>query len=67
MVFTHLVVEIHDWASLTRLVGDVAIALLKEGADFTLKNSDEVLALDMAPDKEVNIYTTESLLYGLNC
>ncbi|KHN98562.1 Ankyrin repeat-containing domain protein [Metarhizium album ARSEF 1941] len=36
--------------------GDVAIALLKEGADFTLKNSDDVLALDLAPDKEACIY-----------
>ncbi|KAG8412438.1 putative ankyrin-repeat protein, variant 2 [Metarhizium acridum] len=36
--------------------GDVAIALLKEGADFTLKNTDDVLALDLAPDKEVRRY-----------
>ncbi|TQS33093.1 hypothetical protein Golomagni_06575 [Golovinomyces magnicellulatus] len=36
--------------------GDTAVALLKEGADFTLKNTDEVLALDLAPDKEVRKY-----------
>ncbi|OWT42831.1 ankyrin repeat domain-containing protein [Pochonia chlamydosporia 170] len=36
--------------------GDVAIVLLKEGADFTLKNSEDVLALDLAPDKEVRRY-----------
>lgn len=33
--------------------GDVAVMLLKEGADHTLKNSEEELALDLAPDKEV--------------
>jgi 26S proteasome non-ATPase regulatory subunit 10 len=35
--------------------GDTAVALLKEGADFTLKNSADELALDLAPDKEVCI------------
>jgi 26S proteasome non-ATPase regulatory subunit 10 len=35
--------------------GDTAVALLKEGADFTIKNSAEELALDLAPDKEVCI------------
>ena len=34
-------------------LGDLAVALLKEGADFGLKNSDGELALDLAPDKEV--------------
>jgi 26S proteasome non-ATPase regulatory subunit 10 len=33
--------------------GDVAVLLLKEGADFTLKTGDEMLALDLAPDREV--------------
>ncbi|UNI15242.1 putative ankyrin-repeat protein [Purpureocillium takamizusanense] len=33
--------------------GDVAVALLKEGADFTIRNSADELALDLAPDKEV--------------
>jgi 26S proteasome non-ATPase regulatory subunit 10 len=41
---------------LISLIGDVALALLKEGADFTLKNTEDVLALDLAPDKEVYIY-----------
>lgn len=27
--------------------------MLKEGADFTVKNSEEVLPIDLAPDKEV--------------
>ncbi|RGP73642.1 26s proteasome non-atpase regulatory subunit 10 [Fusarium longipes] len=36
--------------------GDTAVALLKEGADFTLKNSADELALDLAPDKEVRQY-----------
>ncbi|QPC67092.1 hypothetical protein HYE67_009323 [Fusarium culmorum] len=36
--------------------GDTAVALLKEGADFTLKNSAEELAMDLAPDKEVRRY-----------
>ncbi|QPG99202.1 hypothetical protein C2857_001187 [Epichloe festucae Fl1] len=36
--------------------GDVAIALLKEGADFTLKNAEDKSALDLAPDKEVLSY-----------
>ncbi|KAJ4311955.1 putative ankyrin-repeat protein [Fusarium piperis] len=36
--------------------GDTAVALLKEGADFTIKNSAEELALDLAPDKEVRNY-----------
>jgi hypothetical protein len=35
------------------LIGDTAVALLKEGADFTLKTTEEELALDLAPDKEV--------------
>ncbi|KAL6858613.1 ankyrin repeat-containing domain protein [Trichoderma novae-zelandiae] len=33
--------------------GDTAVALLKEEADFTLKNNDGELAIDLAPDKEV--------------
>ncbi|GAB0134885.1 hypothetical protein EsDP_00003239 [Epichloe bromicola] len=36
--------------------GDVAITLLKEGADFTLKNAEDKSALDLAPDKEVLSY-----------
>lgn len=27
--------------------------MLKEGADFTVKNSEDMLAIDLAPDKEV--------------
>lgn len=34
-------------------VGDTAVALLKEEADFTLKTTEGVLAIDLAPDKEV--------------
>ncbi|KAH7326704.1 ankyrin repeat-containing domain protein [Stachybotrys elegans] len=33
--------------------GDTAVALLKEGADFTIKTGEDILALDLAPDKEV--------------
>jgi 26S proteasome non-ATPase regulatory subunit 10 len=36
--------------------GDVAVLLLKEGADFTLKTAAEETALDLAPDKEVRQY-----------
>ncbi|KAG5926495.1 hypothetical protein E4U42_003269 [Claviceps africana] len=36
--------------------GDVAMALLKRGADFSIKNAQEELALDLAPDKEVRLY-----------
>ncbi|KAJ4008054.1 putative ankyrin-repeat protein [Fusarium irregulare] len=36
--------------------GDTAVALLKEGADHTLKNSADELALDLAPDREVRRY-----------
>ncbi|KAL9575204.1 hypothetical protein ACKAV7_000566 [Fusarium commune] len=39
--------------------GDTAVALLKEGADFTLKNSADELALDLAPDKEVRQYVLQ--------
>ncbi|PHH80261.1 hypothetical protein CDD80_2284 [Ophiocordyceps camponoti-rufipedis] len=34
--------------------GDAAVVLLEKGADFTVKNSDGELALDLAPDKEAN-------------
>ena len=30
------------------------MALLKQGADFSLKNREEVLAIDLAPDKDVS-------------
>lgn len=33
--------------------------MLKEGADFTIKNSEEALALDLAPDKEVRNYVIQ--------
>ncbi|KAL2207409.1 ankyrin [Sarocladium strictum] len=36
--------------------GDAAVALLKEGADASIKNSAEELPLDLAPDKEVRNY-----------
>ncbi|KAF5604900.1 26s proteasome subunit p28 [Fusarium pseudoanthophilum] len=39
--------------------GDTAVVLLKEGADFTLKNSADELALDLAPDKEVRRYVLQ--------
>mgnify|MGYP005989078177 CR=1 FL=1 len=45
-------------ATLTNPVGDTAVALLKEGADFTIKNADDELPLDLAPDKEVRTLTT---------
>ena len=37
-------------------VGDTAVTLLKEGADFTIKNSEDMVPLDLAPDKEVCIF-----------
>jgi 26S proteasome non-ATPase regulatory subunit 10 len=42
-------------ASLLHRLGDVAVLLLKEGADFTLKTAAEETALDLAPDKEVQL------------
>lgn len=36
-------------------IGDTAVALLKEEADFTLKTSEGELAIDLAPDKEVRL------------
>ncbi|KAG6033296.1 hypothetical protein E4U41_006944 [Claviceps citrina] len=36
--------------------GDVALALLKQGADFTLRTAQDELPLDLAPDKEVRLY-----------
>ncbi|KAG6006291.1 hypothetical protein E4U21_007173 [Claviceps maximensis] len=36
--------------------GDVALLLLKSGADFSIKNAQGQLALDLAPDKEVRLY-----------
>lgn len=37
-------------------LGDTAVALLKEGADYTLKNSAEELAMDLAPDRDVRCH-----------
>jgi 26S proteasome non-ATPase regulatory subunit 10 len=34
-------------------IGDTAVALLKEEADFTLKTTEGQLPLDLAPDKVV--------------
>ncbi|KAK7416093.1 putative ankyrin-repeat protein [Neonectria punicea] len=39
--------------------GDTAVVLIKEGADFTLKTSEEILAIDLAPDKEVRQYVIQ--------
>ncbi|KAH7136607.1 hypothetical protein EDB81DRAFT_86184 [Dactylonectria macrodidyma] len=39
--------------------GDTAVALLKEGADFTIKTGEDILALDLAPDKEVRQYVLQ--------
>ncbi|KAG6066326.1 hypothetical protein E4U32_006248 [Claviceps aff. humidiphila group G2b] len=36
--------------------GDVAVALVKYGADFSIKNAQDELPLDLAPDKEVRLY-----------
>ncbi|KAJ2968814.1 hypothetical protein NQ176_g8996 [Zarea fungicola] len=36
--------------------GDTAVALLKEGADATIQNGEGVVALDLAPDKEVRTF-----------
>ncbi|POR35407.1 Ankyrin repeat domain containing protein [Tolypocladium paradoxum] len=35
---------------------DAAVALLREGADFTIKNNDDESALDLAPDTGVRRY-----------
>ncbi|KAH8905088.1 hypothetical protein BR93DRAFT_929336, partial [Coniochaeta sp. PMI_546] len=37
-------------------VGDAAVALLKAGAETDKKDSDGMLALELAPDKEVRKY-----------
>ena len=37
------------------LVGDTAVALLKAGADFSLKTIEDKLAIDLAPDKEASV------------
>ncbi|PHH63703.1 hypothetical protein CDD81_5575 [Ophiocordyceps australis] len=39
--------------------GDVAILLLKAGADFTIKTQNDELALDLAPDKDVRRYIVQ--------
>jgi 26S proteasome non-ATPase regulatory subunit 10 len=38
---------------LTKDVGDTAVALLKAGAATDKKDSDEMLALELAPDSQV--------------
>jgi hypothetical protein len=40
------------------LIGDVAIALLKAGADKDKKTKDDALALDLAPDQAVRLCCT---------
>jgi hypothetical protein len=47
------------------LSGDAAVALLKEGADASIKNSAEELPLDLAPDKEVSAHDWELLFVAL--
>jgi hypothetical protein len=37
--------------------GDTAVALLRAGADATTKDKEGLLAIDLAPDKEVRIST----------
>jgi 26S proteasome non-ATPase regulatory subunit 10 len=39
--------------------GDTAVALIKEGADFTIKNTEDAVAIDLAPDKEVRNYVIQ--------
>lgn len=41
-------------------IGDTAVALLREEADFTLKTNDGELAIDLAPDKEVSVSQSHS-------
>ena len=43
------------------IIGDTAVFLLKEGADHTLKTGEEILALDLAPDKDVSCSKPTSL------
>jgi len=38
---------------------DTAVALIKEGADFTIKNTEDAVAIDLAPDKEVRNYVIQ--------
>lgn len=42
-----------EWGTDEGKLGDVAVALLKEGADHTLKTNEDMVALDLAPDKDV--------------
>ncbi|KAF4594502.1 ankyrin repeat domain containing protein [Ophiocordyceps camponoti-floridani] len=39
--------------------GDAAVVLLEKGADFTVKNGDGELALDLAPDKEIRRFVLQ--------
>lgn len=38
----------------------MAVALVKHGADFSIKNAQDELPLDLAPDKEVRISFDDS-------
>lgn len=66
----HLEEQVLQWPELNTLLanqsnlptntGDTAVFLLKEGADPTIKNIDEVLAIDLAPDKDVRGLSSHS-------
>ncbi len=42
--------------------GDTALALLKAGAETDKRDGDGYLAIDLAPDKKVNLKICHSLL-----
>lgn len=47
--------------SLTKFLGDTAVALLQAGAETDKKDQDGHLALDLAPDKEVLIHNSHNM------
>lgn len=47
--------ELHTKATAANwMLGAAAVALIKAGAEMDKKDSDGILALDLAPDKEVS-------------
>ena len=47
-------------------VGDAAVTLLKAGADSTKRDGEGLLAIDLAPDKEVRLQVVWSGRYPSN-
>jgi 26S proteasome non-ATPase regulatory subunit 10 len=55
--FPYMLTRVENFCTLTLVAtGDAAVALLKAGAEMDKKDGDGMLALDLAPDKEVCDY-----------